>query len=64
MSSLLRGSVFGNGLGSFRDSMFCQFSGQQKSDSSLDFPGCNGGSLVVVGQSRSLGSNPFKDIVR
>ena len=43
--------------------MFGQFSGEEEPDSGLDFPGGNGGSLVVVGQSRSLSSNPFKDIV-
>ena len=63
MSSLLGRGVFGDSLGAFRDGVFGQFTRQQKSDSSLDFPGGNGGPLVVVGQAGSFSSDTFKDIV-
>ena len=63
MSSLLGRGVFGDSLGAFRDGVFGQFTRQQKSDSGLDFPGGNGGPLVVMGQSGSLGSDPFENIV-
>ena len=63
VKNLLGAGVFGDGLGTFRDGMFGQFTGQQKPDSGLDFPGGNGRPLVVMSQSESFGSNPFKDIV-
>lgn len=43
--------------------MLGQFSGEEEPDSGLDFPGGDGGPLVVVGQTGSLGSDPLKDIV-
>ena len=60
---LLGGGVFGDSLGSFGNGVFGQFSGQQEPDSGLDFPGGDGGSLVVVSQTRSLSSNPFKNVI-
>ena len=48
---LLGGGVFGYSLGSFRDGVFGQFSGEEKSDSGLDFPGGDGGPLVVVSKT-------------
>lgn len=61
--NLLGRSVFGDGLGTFRDSVFSQFSRQQETNSSLDLPRSDGRSLVVLSQSRSFGSNSFEDIV-
>ena len=60
---LLGGGVFGYSLGSFRDGVFGQFSGEEKSDSGLDFPGGDGGPLVVVGQTASLGGDTLEQIV-
>ena len=60
---LLGGGVFGYSLGSFRDGVFGQFSGEEKSDSGLDFPGGDGGPLVVVSKTGSLSGNPLKDVI-
>ena len=43
--------------------MFRQFSGQEEPDSSLDFPRRDGGTLVVVSQTRGFSSNALKDVV-
>ena len=43
--------------------MFSQFSGEEESDGSLDFPRGDGGSLVVVSETGSFGSDTFKDII-
>ena len=43
--------------------MLGQFTGQQKPDSSLDLPGGDGGSLVVVSKTGSFSSDTFEDIV-
>ena len=43
--------------------MFGQFTGQQKPDSGLDFPGGDGRSLVVVSKTGSFSSDTFKDII-
>ena len=42
VNNLLRASVFGDGLGGFRDSVFGQFTWEEKTDSSLDLPGGDG----------------------
>ena len=60
---LLGGGVFGYSLGSFRDGVFGQFSWKEKPDSSLDFPGGDGGPLVVVSKTGSFGSNALEDVV-
>ena len=60
---LLGAGVLGDGLGSFRDGVLGQFTGQQKPDGGLDLPGGDGGPLVVVGQTGSLGGDTFEDIV-
>ena len=60
---LLGGGVFGYSLGSFRDGVFGQFSWKEKPDSGLDFPGGDGGPLVVVGQFGSLSSDTLEEIV-
>ena len=43
--------------------MLGQLSGQEQTDSSLDFPRGDGRFLVVVGQTRSFTGNTFEDIV-
>ena len=60
---LLGAGVLGDGLGAFRDGVLGQFTGQQKPDGSLDLPGGDGGPLVVMGQTGSLSSDTFEDIV-
>ena len=49
--NLLGGGVFGDGLGTLTDSVLGKLTGQEKSDSSLDLPGSDGATLVVVGQT-------------
>ena len=63
VKKLLGAGVFGDSLGTFRDGMFGQFTGQQKPDGSLDLPGGDGGSLVVVSKTGSFSSDTFEDIV-
>merc|ERR1712018_880211 len=62
-ANLLGAGVLGDGLGTFRDGVFGQFTGEEKPDSGLDLPGGDGGPLVVVGQAGSFSSDTFKDIV-
>ena len=63
VKNLLGAGVFGDSLGTFRDGMFGQFTGQQKPDSGLDFPGGDGRSLVVVSKTGSFGSNALEDVI-
>ena len=63
VKNLLGAGVFGDSLGTFRDGMFGQFTGQQKPDGSLDLPGGDGGSLVVVSKTGSFSSDTFEDII-
>ena len=62
-SNLLGAGVLGDSLGAFRDGVLGQFTGEEEPDSSLDLPGGDGGPLVVVGQTGSLSSDTFEDIV-
>ena len=43
--------------------MLGKLTGEEQPDGGLDFPGGDGGTLVVLGQAGSLGGNPFKDVV-
>lgn len=43
--------------------MFCQFTGQQKSDSCLDFPTCDGRSLVIMSKTGGLRRNSLENVV-
>ena len=61
--NLLGAGVLGDGLGSLRDGMLGQLSGQEETDSGLDLPGGDGGPLVVVGKTAGLSSDTLKDIV-
>ena len=60
---LLGGGVLGDGLGALGDGVLGQLSGQQKADGSLDFPGGDGGTLVVVGQAGGFGGDALEDVV-
>ena len=60
---LLGAGVLGDGLGSLRDGVLGQLSGQDQTDGGLDFPAGDGGTLVVVGKTGSFTSNTLKDIV-
>ncbi len=60
---LLGAGVLGDSLGSLRNGMLGQLTGQEQTDSSLDFSACDGGPPVVVGQTGCLGSNALKDVV-
>ena len=62
-SNLLGAGVLGDSLGSLRDSVLGQLSGQEQTDSSLDFSGGDGGPLVVVGKTAGLSSDTLKDII-
>ena len=43
--------------------MLGQFTGEEEPDGSLDFPGGDGGPLVVVGKTGSLGGDALEDVV-
>ena len=60
---LLGAGVFGDSLGALRHSVLGQLTREQETDSSLDFPRGDGGPLVVVGQTASLGSDTLKDVI-
>ena len=61
--SLFGAGVLGHGLGSLRDGVLGQFTGQQETDGGLDLSAGDGGSAVVVSQAGSFGSDSLKDIV-
>lgn len=61
--SLLGAGVLGDGLGSLRDGVLGQLSGEEEPHSGLDLPGGDGGPLVVVGQTGGLGGDPLEDVV-
>ena len=61
--SLLGAGVLGDGLGTLRDGVLGQLTGQEKPDRGLDLPGGDGGPLVVVGQTGGLGGDPGEDVV-
>ena len=54
---LLGAGVLGNSLGSLRDGVLSQLSGEEEPHRGLDLPGGDGGPLVVVSQTGSLSSN-------
>ena len=63
MCSLLAAGVLGDGLGALRDGVLGQFTGQEKTDSSLDLSASDGGTLVVVGQAGGFGGDSLEDVV-
>ena len=62
-ANLLGGGVLGNSLGALRHSVLGQFTREQKPDGSLDLPTGDGGALVVVGETGSLGGDTLEDVV-
>ena len=62
-ANLLGGGVLGDSLGALRHSVLGQFTREQKPDSGLDLPTGDGGALVVVGETGSLGGNALEDVV-
>ena len=60
---LLGRGVLGDGLGALRDGVLGQFTRKEEADCCLDLPGGDGGSLVVVSQTRGFSSNAFKDVI-
>ena len=61
--SLLAACVLGDGLGTLTDCVLGKFTGQEQTDGCLDFSAGDGGSLVVVSQPGSLGSNSLEYVV-
>jgi len=62
-SNLLAAGVLGDGLGTLTDGVLSQLTGEKQTNSGLDFSAGDGGSLVVVSQSGSLGCDSLEDIV-
>lgn len=60
---LLGRSVLGDGLGSLTDGVLGQFSGQEQTNSCLDFSTRDRRTTVVVSETGSLGSDAFEDVV-
>ena len=60
---LLGAGVLSDGLGSLRDGVLGQLSGQDQTDGGLDFPAGDGGTLVVVGKTGSFTGNTLEDVV-
>ena len=57
------GLVLGNSLGSLRDSVLDEITTKGELDCSLDLTGGDGGPLVDLGKTASLGSDPLKQVV-
>lgn len=60
---LLGRCVLGDGLGSLADGVLGQFSGQEQTNSCLDFSTGDGRSSVVVSQTRCFGGDTLEDVV-
>lgn len=61
--NLLGASVFRHRLGAFRYGVLGQLSGQEQSNSGLNLATGDGGSFVVVSQTRCFGGNALEDVV-
>jgi len=59
----LAAGVLGDGLGALRHGVLGELAGQQKTDSSLDLPGGQGGPPVVVGETAGLCGDALEDVV-
>lgn len=60
---LLAARVLGDSLGALADGVLGQLTRQQETNSCLNLATGDGGALVVMRQSGSLGSDPLKDVV-
>ena len=61
--NLFGAGVLGDSLGSLRDGVFGQLTGQEEPDSGLDLSAGDGGTPVVVGEAGGLSSNALEDVV-
>ena len=62
--SLFGAGVLGDGLGSFRDGMFGQFTGEQEPDGGLNFPGSNGRIFDLCPENEKIKFVNFPDVQR
>jgi hypothetical protein len=62
-SNLLGAGVLGDNLGSPRDSVLGQLSGEEETGSGLDFASSDGRPPVVVSKLGSLSSNALEDVL-
>lgn len=60
---LTRRGVLGDGLGTFRDGVLAQLSGEDQTSGSLDLTGRDGGATVDSSELGSFGSKTLKDIL-
>ncbi|KAI8508256.1 protein heterodimerization [Branchiostoma belcheri] len=60
---LLGAGVLGDGLGALADGVLGQLARQQESDGGLNLAATDGGALVVVSQTGSLGGDALEDVV-
>ena len=60
---LLGGGVLGDSLGTLRDGVLGQLTGEEQSNGSLDLPRGDCASLVVVGQTAGFGGDALEDVV-
>ena len=63
LNSLLAAGVLGDSLGSLRNGVLGQFTGEEQTNCSLDLPAGDGGATVVVGQAGSLGGDTLEDVI-
>ena len=63
VQSLLGRGILGDGLGALRDGVLGQLTREEQPHGGLDFPGGDGGSLVVVGKTGGLGGDALKEVV-
>ena len=62
MSSLLGRGELGDGLGTLRDGVLGELSGEDESDRGLDLSGRDGGSVVVRGELGGFGSDSLENV--
>ena len=63
VQSLLGRGVLGDGLGALRDGVLGQLTGKEQPNGGLDFPGGDGGPLVVVGQTGSFSGDSLENVI-
>lgn len=63
LNFLLGAGVLGDSLGALRDGVLGQFTGKEETDSGLDLPRGDGGSLVVMCETGCLSGDSLEDIV-
>ena len=61
--NLLGAGVLSDGFGTLTDGVLGELTGQQESDSGLDLPAGDGGSLVVLGEARSFTGDALENVV-